>query len=354
DAVESSSAKSDALRRAWYDQIIGIGYRDMMSLVEIDAGRGDADARATAMRESVRESNRAQTGLAEAALLRAVEIAFESCGLEQAAAAGLRFTVMGLGRLGHTGMDYGSDLDLLIVFDDSTRWPPRELTDAGSAEQLAASAGEFYSKFTSQLVNVLGLITREGMIYRVDLRLRPEGKSGPLARGLSSLLGYIESRASAWEHSAYLKAREVAGDLSFGAEVRSRICDASFEAASRNPSLREQLREMRTRIEREKVKRGRQDIKWGAGGLTDAYFVTRYLQLAGRIYFPPERGTAALISHLGERGALGRGQSSRLLEAYSFLRALDHWLRLLLDRPSSVLPGSPGTLEGLARAMGLS
>src|SRR5262249_44656522 len=207
DAVESSSAKSDALRRAWYDQIIGIGYRDMMSLVEIDAGRGDADARATAMRESVRESNRAQTGLAEAALLRAVEIAFESCGLEQAAAAGLRFTVMGLGRLGHAGMDYGSDLDLLIVFDDSATWPPRELTQTGPAEPLAASAGEFYSKFTSQLVNVLSLITREGMIYRVDLRLRPEGKSGPLARGLSSLLGYIESRASAWEHSAYVKTR---------------------------------------------------------------------------------------------------------------------------------------------------
>ncbi|HMG34275.1 MAG TPA: hypothetical protein VKM94_10085 [Blastocatellia bacterium] len=350
---ETTSARADALRRAWYEQIIGIGYRDMMSVVEIDSPDLSEAERMAARAEAIMNSNRAQTSLAEAALRRAVEIALGACGVDDGSASLLRFSVLGLGRLGHAGMDYGSDLDLMVVYDDESSWPPVEL-DRSLLGDGVLSASEFYSKFTSQLVNVLGLITREGMIYRVDLRLRPEGKSGPLARGLGSLLGYIESRASAWEHSAYLKARKIAGDRGFGDEVQRRICEASFDAASRNPTLKEHLREMRLRIEREKVRGTRPDLKWGAGGVTDAYFITRYLQLAHHIYFPPERGTAALISHLSERGVIDSGQAVQLLEGYRFLRSVDHWLRLLLERPTSVLPSSPATLESLARAIGLS
>jgi glutamate-ammonia-ligase adenylyltransferase len=201
---------------------------------------------------------------------------------------------------------------------------------------------------------VLSSITREGLLYRIDLRLRPEGKSGPVAVGLSGLLAYIGSRASAWEHSAYLKAREVAGDLNFGKRARKAICDASFDAAARNASLRDELNEIRRRLTKEKARGERPNIKWGAGGMTDVYFVTRYLQLRDRIYFPPEKGTTALIAHLGARGSLDRESENTLLEGYSFLRRLDHWLRLLLDRPAPALPASGMGLRDLARALGLS
>jgi glutamate-ammonia-ligase adenylyltransferase len=250
-------------------------------------------------------------------------------------------------------MDYGSDLDLLVVFDDARPWPP--LDGASNAEPALcaySSPQEFYARVTSQLVSTLGSITREGMIYRVDLRLRPEGKNGPLARGLSSLVWYIANRASAWEHSAYLKVREVAGCSEFGGQARKAICEACFDAASQNKELKQELREMRLRLEREKARGDRSNIKWGPGGMTDAYFITRYLQLAHRSYFPPEHGTSALIAYLAKTGALREDSSTILLEGYTFLRTLDHWVRLLTDLPAPRLPASTAALRDICRAMG--
>jgi glutamate-ammonia-ligase adenylyltransferase len=212
---------------------------------------------------------------------------------------------------------------------------------------------EFYARLTAQIVRVLSSITREGLLYRSDLRLRPEGKSGSVALSLSGLVAYITNRASAWEHSAYLKAREVAGDLRFGERARKAICEASFDSAGRNESLREELREMRSKQRQAKARGSRPNIKWGSGGMTDVYFVTRYLQLRDRIYFPPEHGTTALIVHLGESGALDNESVEALFHGYTFLRRLDHWMRLLLDRPSPVLPASTVALRDITRALGL-
>jgi glutamate-ammonia-ligase adenylyltransferase len=337
------AARPDALRRCWYECVIEIGYSDMMNVVQ------SRKVGPSTVAAELKSSNRAQTALAEAALSLSVEIALENIGVPATLANELPFSVLALGRLGHAGMDYGSDLDLLVVFDDSVDWPPQ-----GPGRDSSADFGtlqEFCARLTSGLVNTLGSITREGMIYRVDLRLRPEGKSGPLVRGLSSLLWYIANRASAWEHSAYLKVREVAGCAAFGAEVKRAICEACFDAASKNPQLGKELREMRMRLEREKARNGRPDIKWGPGGMTDAYFVTRYLQLAHRIYFPPELGTGALIEHLAERRALAPDDASDMLEGYTFLRRLDHWIRLLVDRPTPKLPASTRALRDIGIAM---
>jgi glutamate-ammonia-ligase adenylyltransferase len=259
---------------------------------------------------------------------------------------------MGLGRLGHAGMDYGSDLDLLIVFDDSANW--QDLSEVEEAFRSYTTAQEFYANFTAQLLKLLSSLTREGFIYRVDLRLRPEGKNGQLAQGLSSLLVYLKERASAWEHSAYLKVREVAGDLSLGEHVRQMICETLFETASNNLSLKQELATMRTRLEKEKAKGNRRDIKWGAGGMTDVYFITRFLQLRDKFAFPTEEGTSALVQYLGKHHLLDEESTRKLFAGYTFLRKLDHWLRLLLDRPTQVLPASQVALGDIARSLGLS
>lgn len=339
DSEADTSLRPDALRRAWHQQIIKIGYRDM------SAARGA---------EQLRESNLKQTALAEKTLGIALQITLRSMGFTGDTHE-LPLAILALGRLGHAGMDYGSDLDLLVVFDDESPWPP---ANSSGAARIDSTPHEFYARVISQLISVLSSLTREGLLYRTDLRLRPEGKSGPVVKGLSQLVAYITERASAWEHSAYLKAREVAGDLQLGKRVREAICEESFDAARRNDSLREELRDMRARQLKEKVRSARPNIKWGRGGMADVYFVTRYLQLRDRIYFPPERGTAALVAHLRERGALHEHAAQgllaqELLEGYTFLRRLDHWMRLLLDRPSSTLPASSIALRDLTRALGL-
>jgi glutamate-ammonia-ligase adenylyltransferase len=314
-------------------------------------GRRDESSAASDRGDLLRQNNLAQTSLAEAALEVAIGIAIESLGLESWFADNRRFSLLALGRLGHAGMDYGSDLDLMMIFDD----PEPSLSSGGSGKpdlpEGYSSLQELYSALTSSIVGTLASITREGMIYRVDLRLRPEGKSGPVARGLESLLSYIATRASAWELSAYLKVREVGGDLTFGAAAGKSIRQAVFDAADRAPQLSADLLDIRARLEREKARSGKIDLKWGRGGMTDAYFVTRYLQLANRVSFPPELGTSALIKHLGDAGLLSESDARGLTEGYTFLRRLDHWMRLLLDRPTPVLPASSTALKDLATAM---
>jgi len=348
---EHTGSKPDALRRAWYRLVIAIGYRDIAESLPLPS---TSLPLSPVPRPSLRFSARAQTTLAEAVLRIASEIALEPLGITDLQPDQLPFTILGLGRLGHAGMDYGSDLDLLVIFDDDQPWPPAK---AGwSLASVAANAStpqEFYAKFAAQIVRVLSSITREGLLYRSDLRLRPEGKSGPVALALGGLVDYIVNRASAWEHSAYLKAREVAGNLQFGKRARMAICDASLDAASRNESLREELSEMRARQVKEKVRSARPNIKWGRGGMSDVYFVTRYLQLRDRIYFPPEQGTTALIAHLGELGALDKESAVAMLDGYTFLRGLDHWMRLLLEQPSPTLPASSVALQDISRALGL-
>jgi glutamate-ammonia-ligase adenylyltransferase len=215
------------------------------------------------------------------------------------------------------------------------------------------SPQEFYAKLASQIVRVLSTVTREGFLYRVDMRLRPDGKNGPMASSLGSLIDYLRERASGWEHSAYLKVREVAGDLNLGQRARLEICKAIFDAASQNSAIREELASIRLRLEKEKARPGRPDIKWGRGGMTDVYFTTRYLQLRDRVDYPSEGGTLALIEHLGERDSLDQQSAQTLYDGYSFLRRLDHWMRLLLDRPTPILPASSVAIRDLARAIGL-
>jgi len=345
EEVAGVASKSDCLRRMWYRLILEITHRDITGSRQTADGSGAS---------GLRENNREQTALAEVSLDLALEIALESLGLRGVPPSALPFAIMGLGRLGHTGMDYGSDLDLLVVFDETAVWPPPPLEEWARTESARGSGSprEFYAKLASQLVRVLSAVTREGFLYRIDLRLRPEGKSGPTAQSLGGLLAYLESRASAWEHSAYLKAREVAGDPLLGARARAAICDAAFDAAARNRSLKEDLALMRGRLEKEKARGSSHNIKWGRGGMTDVYFITRYLQLRDRVYFPPEHGTTRLIEHLGAGGHLDPGSTRVLLEGYEFLRRLDHWLRLLLDRPGPDLPASRASLQNITRAMG--
>ncbi|HKV42580.1 MAG TPA: hypothetical protein VJX67_25485 [Blastocatellia bacterium] len=353
---QTPSEKADALRRAWHPLMVRMAYRDVAN-IPVTTGAVAPSTSEPGISESqahrtLRLSNLEQTAVAEAILELALEIAADSMGLTEVEMSDLPFAILGLGRLGHCGMDYGSDLDLLVVYDETAPWPPSPKSGSERGPDDFSSAPEFYSKLTAGLVRVLSTITREGSLYRVDLRLRPEGEGGTAVQSLKGIAAYVSGRASAWEHSAYLKVREVAGHPAFGQQVRKAMISGAFAAAATNASLKEDLRRTRLRLEKEKARSSGRDIKWGPGGMTDVYFVTRYVQLRDQAYFPPERGTTELILELERLGSLPPASARTLFDGYWFLRRLDHWIRLLVDNAGPMLPTSHVVMEDIARAMG--
>lgn len=318
--------RMNALRRRWHEELLHIGYRDITGMA------------------SLRETNVAQTALARASLMVASELAFQELEDKFGAWRELpRYAILGLGRLGHNGMDYNSDLDILVVYDEGRGSPLPGL-----------GAQEAYEMFVQRLVHILSAITREGMLYTVDLRLRPDGHSGPLAHSGAAFLDYVRERAAVWEHLAYLKAYPVAGEPTFAEMIYRELQTHILQAhQSHLEELARHVRDIRQRLEREKA-RGveRRNIKYGKGGMLDVYFATRYLQLKHQIPDPPERGTLPLIDHLFACGVIDREQHQVLFDGYAFLRRTDHCLRLLFDRPKNTLPASRERLEGLVRLFG--
>jgi len=314
DDEKEFSAELTALRRAWARLLIEIGTRDAAG--EIPLG----------------EANRLQTELAVASINAGYFIARREMARRYGHFdAGPRLTVLGLGRLASGGTDYGSDLDLVFIYDEHVPSPIASLT-----------RDEAYARLGELLVAALSSVTRDGYLYRVDLRLRPDGKNGPVVTSARSFVEYLKERAAIWEWLAYVKLRAIAGDLELGRiiehEARSAIHTAAYEAD--REALRLETRRVRERLERERTRRsGRAiDFKYGSGGMLDVYFATRYLQLRdGVADEETDRSTSATLKHLHAAGSLSAENYRALDEGYALLRKLDHFLRLIAGR-STRLP----------------
>ncbi len=299
----------------------------------LDIGRLDVSGRA-----SLREVNLAQTALADALLGAATAFASRMLFSAEEAARLPAWACLALGRLGHQGLDYGSDLDMIFVYDDAG-------ADADTRSGMV--------RLIETVVGMLGALTADGMLYRVDLRLRPDGRNGSLAVGANALDDYLRVRAAVWERLAYLKIRACAGDLAFGERVRQAVYAAIFEASPDAETLRAETDGMRRRLEQERAGRRDpyRDFKFGPGGMMDVYFATRFVQVRERIPDPPEYGTVSLIRHLGALGALTPEALAALGQGYRFLRRIDHALRLQSERSDSRLPAESTTL---ARRLGFT
>ncbi|HKG13526.1 MAG TPA: hypothetical protein VKB12_09300 [Pyrinomonadaceae bacterium] len=328
DRAEGFGAELSALRRAWTHHLVEIGARDVAG--ELEAG----------------ESNRLQASLAAASINVALLVARrEMARVYGRLASGPRLAALGLGRLGSGGMDYGSDLDLVLVYDEDVPSPVRGLT----REQAYARMVELMSVALSNL-------TRDGYLYRVDLRLRPDGRNGALASSSRAFVTYLRERAGAWEWLAYVKLRAVAGDLEFGRRVEERARAAVHEAARDAGSevLRTETRRVRERLERERSSRQRAtDIKYGPGGMLDVYFAARFLQLRDNLPDAGDRSTRATLVGLRESGSLAEEDFEALCEGYTLLRGLDHHLRIIAGRSTRLPAAQDHTLvRDLARCAG--
>jgi glutamate-ammonia-ligase adenylyltransferase len=294
----------------------------------------------------MREANRRQTSLAAASLDAGCLIASRELSRRYGASGGTaRISVLGLGRLGGGGMDYGSDLDVVLVYDDDAPTPIPQLAPA-----------EAYARFTELLVAALSSVTRDGHLYRVDLRLRPDGRNGAMCSGSRAFTAYLKERAEEWEWLAYVKLRAAAGDFELGTAVESEARRIIHEAA-RNAdgvTLRLETRRVRERLEQEKTRRRglTTDIKYGAGGMLDVYFATRYLQL--RDCVPDEgadRSTHAMLESLRLAESLTEEDYAAMNEGYELLRTVDHYLRLIVGRSTRLPAADHPALRDTAREL---
>jgi glutamate-ammonia-ligase adenylyltransferase len=267
---------------------------------------------------------------------------------------GPRLSVLALGRLASGGVDYGSDLDIAIVYDSLVSSPVASLTQ-----------DEAYARLVELMITALSSVIREGYLYRVDLRLRPNGKNGLLVTSSEGFLDYVRQRSAVWEWLAYVKLRAVAGDLELGRMIETHARHAIHEKAREISSeeLREETRRVRERLEREKGgglnqhrrqsgahasgHRGRHDIdiKYSAGGMLDVYFAARYLQLRDDVADEgDDRSTLATLERLTASGSLETRDYEALSNGYELLRSVDHQLRLIVGKvaalPSMDYPAS--------------
>jgi glutamate-ammonia-ligase adenylyltransferase len=315
DAENNFAAELSTLRRSWSNLLLEIGRCDAQG--EISAA----------------ESNKLQTQLAVASINAAYLIARRELARRFGKLThGPRLAVLGLGRLASGGVDYGSDLDIIIVYDSIVASPIASLT-----------RDEAYARFGELIIAALSSITRTGHLYHVDLRLRPDGNDGPLVRGSQSFLQYLRQRAVPWEWLAYVKLRAVAGDMELGRAVEIEARQIIHEAAHKMEALelQSETRRVRDRLEHEQTKPGRGgvlDIKYGAGGMLDVYFATRYLQLRDDIGDEgADRSTVTTLECLQAEGSLSALDYEALRGGYLLLRQVDHEQRLLIGRSALLL-----------------
>ena len=199
-------------------------------------------------------------------------------------------------------------------------------------------------------------MTPEGALYRIDLRLRPEGDSGPLSRSLASYENYYAQWGQTWERMMLIKARGVAGDASLAAEFLEMIQPFRYPRSINESVLREVVA-MKGRIETEVVKAGEleRNVKLGRGGIREIEFVVQALQLlrAGRQPFLQGAQTLPLLDKLVQYELLSAEESRMLAEAYCFLRDVEHRLQMEDNLQTHTIPEDRPARERLARLMGL-
>jgi glutamate-ammonia-ligase adenylyltransferase len=300
---------------------------------------------------SLKRAKRLQTHLAEASIGAAIQITSNEIAVRFGQDSELPLAIMGLGKLGGAGVDYDSDLDLVIVYDDAeTDLNPQS---AIRNPQLSARAVEIF-------VNTLSAMTREGSLYRVDLRLRPHGKDGPLAISRSGFAEYIRESSAIWELLAFVKLRGVGGDMDLAKEIEDEIRGIIHEKAKRiDPAeLADETRRIRVALEKKRADiRGRRDIdiKYGEGGMLDIYFAIRFLQLRdGLADEEDSRSTDKTLERLHAAGSLTTDLSDKLLAGYRFISALDHNLRLTVGRTTRLPVANRHALTIISERMKLA
>ena len=311
--AKTPNARRDALRRFKPPEALRIGARDILGFADVP------------------ETVRAISDFADSCVRMALQISQEERTLTNAP-----FAVFALGKLGGRELNYASDIDLIFVHGDAM--------PAADAVKLGETVRDTLAK-----------VTDAGFVFRVDLRLRPEGRFGPVSRSLESCRAYYESWAEPWERQALLKARFVAGDPEVGAAFSELAEDFVYRTRVEEAFI-ESIQANKRRLEQKVARSGDagSNVKEGIGGIRDVEFAVQLMQLVAGGANPALRGgnTLHALSALTDAGLLTPGESTALRESYLFLRNVEHRLQIRDELPVRTLPRDPAEMNRFGRRLG--
>ncbi|MEW4455027.1 bifunctional [glutamate--ammonia ligase]-adenylyl-L-tyrosine phosphorylase/[glutamate--ammonia-ligase] adenylyltransferase [Bremerella sp. JC817] len=266
-------------------------------------------------------------------------------GSRNGRAASPRFSVLALGKLGGSELNYSSDIDLMFLYDG----------EGNTDGERSITNKEYFERVGQRLVKLLTEPTELGTPYRIDLRLRPEGSRGPLINHLEGALHYYDIMGRTWERQAFVKARACAGDMSLGEEFLQKLEPWIYQRYLSRADITG-IKALKRRIEKRATGAGAPDanVKTGHGGIRDVEFVIQFLQLLNGGDLPQIRTQNTLegIRTLEEVGCLTLQECTILKDHYSFLRKLEHRLQIMFDLQTHSLPGDQRERNKLALRMG--
>src|SRR5437588_5428119 len=255
------------------------------------------------------------------------------------------FAIPALGKLGGRELNHSSDVDLIFLYSDEGDVSPR------------VSYHQWFNRLAEKILRTFSTADPEGALFRVDLRLRPEGGAGPLARSLESMENYYAGFGETWERIALIKARGIAGDRELPYEFL-RQHQPFIYPRSPTPDLLDEIAKIKRRIEREVARSDalERDVKLGRGGIREIEFVVQTLQFihGGRHVFLRESGTLNALRALSRLELIPRQEVIDLDSAYRFLRQVEHRLQIETEQQTHTVPRDSADLSRLARSLGFT
>jgi [glutamine synthetase] adenylyltransferase / [glutamine synthetase]-adenylyl-L-tyrosine phosphorylase len=327
----SASGLGRALRRRKLVEVLRIALRDLSQRATLTESMAELSRFAASSFESAVRFHHARLCAAHGA----------PAGRSPSGPSG--FCVLGMGKLGGEELNFSSDVDVLYVYD----------ADGRTQGPNAIDHFAFYARLAEEVTRAVGGTARGGFVFRVDLDLRPEGRSGPIVNSARALELYYEAQGAPWERFALLKARPIAGDLAAGEEVLRRLAPFVWRKYL-DLSAVEEMRTLKARAEREAGRRGGLDLKLGPGGIREVEFFAQALQLlhGGKDANLRERSTLRALDRLLFAGLISSRDRDLLAEAYLFLRRLEHRVQMVAERQTHALPEDPAERARLARRAG--
>ncbi|MEM9071438.1 MAG: bifunctional [glutamate--ammonia ligase]-adenylyl-L-tyrosine phosphorylase/[glutamate--ammonia-ligase] adenylyltransferase [Myxococcota bacterium] len=305
-----------ALRRTRHRAMIRIALREVLRLADIDQTSAELAALASASLD---------------AAMHGCRLALEDrYGLAASAEGPVPFVALGMGKLGGQELNFGSDIDLIFFYGTD---------DAEVGDGSEVSVHEFFSKAARAASRALSEVTEDGFVFRVDLRLRPEGSRGPVVNSLASAERYYESFGRTWERAALLRARSVAGDLAFGDELLEALRPFVYRR-SVDPSLALAMHDMTRRARTDLRADEDRNIKLGRGGIREAEFFVQTLQLiwGGRHLELRTQGTIEALRGLETLGLVSHADAETLEGAWALLRRVEHRIHMTTGYQTHDLP----------------